>query len=59
MFDAKMLLDPFEEQLDLAAVFVERTDRGGQQGELVGQKHPASFRFLGPRWGAAEMNRIL
>ncbi len=37
--DAKMRLDPLEEQLDLPAALVERTDRQGRELEMVGQKH--------------------
>jgi hypothetical protein len=33
-----MLLDPFEEQLDLPATLVESADGSGGQGELVGEK---------------------
>ena len=36
--DAQMLLDPLEEQLDLPAALVEGTDRGGRQGEVVGEE---------------------
>jgi hypothetical protein len=33
-----MLLDPFEEQLDMPMVLVERADRGGRQGHLIGEE---------------------
>ena len=38
MFDAQMLLDPFEEQFHLPAQLVERADRGGRKVEGIGQK---------------------
>ena len=37
--DAQMLLDPFEEQLDLPTVLVECSDHQWRQGRVVGQKH--------------------
>ncbi len=37
--DAQVLLDPFEEQLDLPAAFVEPCDGERRQGEVVCQKH--------------------
>ncbi len=36
--DAQVLLDPFEEQLDLPAAFVEPCDGERRQGEVVGQE---------------------
>src|SRR6202049_2951774 len=33
-----MLLDPLEEQLDLPAALVEGANRGGRQGEVVGEE---------------------
>ncbi len=35
---AQVLLDPFEEELDLPAVFVQGCDGGGRQTGVVGQK---------------------
>jgi len=37
--DLEVLLDPFEEQLDLPAGLVDLSDRGGGQSEVVGQEH--------------------
>ena len=37
--DAQMLLDPLEEQLDMPAALVERSDGQGRQRRVVGQKH--------------------
>jgi hypothetical protein len=34
-----MLLDPFEEQLDLPARFVKLGDGEGVEGEIVGEEH--------------------
>jgi hypothetical protein len=36
--DAQVLLDPFEEQLDLPAALIESADGSGGKGELVGEK---------------------
>ena len=41
LLDAKMLLDPLEEQLDLPAAFVKRADGQRGQIELVAQKNHA------------------
>jgi hypothetical protein len=38
VLDAQVLLDPFEEELDLPAVFVQGCDGGGRQAGVVGQK---------------------
>ena len=38
-FDSQMLLDPFEEQLDLPSAFVQRADCQRRQRELIGQEH--------------------
>ena len=43
LLDPQMLLDPFEEQLDLSTAFVESADRGRGQCELVGEKHQCLF----------------
>ena len=37
--DAQVLLDPFEEQLNLPEAFVERGDGQGRQCRVVGKKH--------------------
>src|SRR3546814_6086090 len=37
--DAQVLLDPFEEQLDLPALAIQGADRRGGQGELIGEQH--------------------
>ena len=37
--DAQMLLDSFEEQLDLPTALFECGDHQWQQGRVVGQKH--------------------
>ena len=38
MLDAQVLLDPFEEEFDLPAVFVEGCDGGGRRTGVVGQE---------------------
>jgi hypothetical protein len=38
LFDAQVLLDPFEEQLDLPTAAIQLRDRQWWQGEVVGQK---------------------
>jgi hypothetical protein len=40
-----MLFDPFEEQFDLPAAFVERADRRGRQPDQVGEEHQGFSRF--------------
>jgi len=37
-FDSQVLLDPFEEQLDLPSALVELRDGRGRQGEVVGKE---------------------
>ena len=38
MFDAQVLLDPFEKQFDLPALFVKGSDGRGWQYEIVGEE---------------------
>ena len=38
LFDAQMLLDPFEEQFDFPAGFVNLANDQGGEGEVIGQK---------------------
>lgn len=38
-FDAKVLLDPLEEQLHLPAAAIQRADRERGQPEVVGEEH--------------------
>jgi uncharacterized protein YfiM (DUF2279 family) len=49
--DAQVLLDPFEEQLNLPAAFVERCDGSHRQCSVVGQEHQRLACF-----GVAEAN---
>jgi len=45
-FDAQVLLDPFEKQLDLPAIAIELGDRGGWEAEVVSQAAaPADLRM--------------
>ena len=44
--DAQVLLDPFEEQLDLPALTVQVGNEFWLQGEVVGQKRDAFARFV-------------
>ena len=57
--DAKMLLDPLEEQLDLPAALVERTERQGRELEMVGQKHQGLGCFGVLESDAAQVLRIM
>ena len=43
--DAQMALDPFEEEFDLPATFVEGRDGDRRQGEVVGEKHQGPLLF--------------
>lgn len=40
-FDTKMLLDPFEKQLDLPAATIKLGDGERRQDEIVGEEHQA------------------
>ena len=44
--DAQVLLDPFEEQLDLPALSIQIGNEFGPQGKVVGQKRDALARFV-------------
>src|SRR5712691_6500903 len=57
--DAKMLLDPLEEQLDLPAALVEGADGGRWQGELVGKEHQRLARFCILEADAPQMLRVI
>src|SRR5271155_2487613 len=54
-----MLLDPFEEQFDLPATFVESADGRRWQAELVGEEHQRSSRFGVPQADAPQVFRIM
>jgi len=43
VLDAQVLLDPFEKEFDLPAVFVEGCDGGGRQNGVVGQEEQRFF----------------
>ena len=47
--DTHVLLDPFEEQLDLPATSVKLCDRQCRQCEVVGQKNQVSVLLDAPR----------
>ena len=36
--DVQVLLDPFEEQLNLPALFVDRRNGGGAEAKMIGEK---------------------
>ena len=57
--DPQMLLDPFEEQFDLPAAFVERADGRGRQPELVGEEHQRSPRFGVPQADAPQVFGVM
>src|SRR5690349_9850719 len=54
-----MLLDPFEEQFDLPAAFVERADGRGRQPELVGEEHQLLSRFGVPEADAPQVFGVM
>ena len=58
-FDTQMPLDPFEEQFDLPAAFVERADGRGRKPELVGEEHQRSSRFGVPEADAPQVFGIM
>lgn len=45
LLDTKVLLDPFEEQLDLPAAFVQSSDGQGRQACVVGQEDQSLLGF--------------
>ena len=55
-FDTQMLLDPFEEQLDLPAALVQRRDDQGRQRSVVGQEDQ---RFAGFWVFEADASQVL
>src|SRR5271168_3374631 len=54
-----MLLDPFEEQFDLPATFVESADGRRWQAELVGEEHQRSSRLGVPQADAPQVFGIV
>ena len=63
LFDTKMLLDPFEEQLHLPAALVECADGGCRQGEVVGKEHQpfvglGVFELDAPQWRVEVLARV-
>src|SRR5438270_4301382 len=57
--DAKVLLDPLEEQLNLPARLVERADGGCRQSKLVAQEHQRLGAFGIPQPDATQMIGIM
>lgn len=45
LLDAKMLLDPFEEQFDLPTVSIQLGNAQGGKVEVVGEKHKSLVVF--------------
>ena len=54
-----MLLDPFEEQLDLPAASVQLGNGQCRQGEVVGQKHKAPVVVLVEEADPSKLFRIV
>ena len=44
-FDLEVLLDPFEQQLDLPAFFVKGGDLAGRAGQVIGDQDERGFVF--------------
>ena len=59
MFDAQILLDPFEKQFDSPALFIERGDRCCGQHKVVGQEHQTLARFWIAERDAPQVLRIV
>ena len=57
--DAKMLLDPLEEQLDLPAALIKRTHGEGRELEMVGHKHQGLVGFGILESDATQVLRIM
>src|SRR6202035_1994201 len=58
-FDPQVLLDPFEEQFDLPAAFVERGDGGRRQPELIGEEYQLLSRFGVPEADAPQVFGVM
>src|SRR5271166_6827945 len=58
-FDPQMLLDPFEEQFDLPAAFVECADGGSRQPELIGEEYQLLSRFGVPEADAPQVFGVM
>ena len=58
-FDAQMLLDPFEEQLDLPTAFVKLRDGQGWDFEIAGEEAKALVVFLVIKCDVAQILRIV
>jgi hypothetical protein len=57
--DAKMLLDPLEEQFDLPAVLVKRTDCQCRELKMIGEKHQGLAGFGILESDATQVLRIM
>ena len=57
-FDAQVLLDPLEEQLDVPAALVERGDGGGREPEMVGQKDEDLAGFQVAEADSSQLGRV-
>lgn len=56
--DPQMLLDPFEEQLDMPAAAVQFGDDVSRKSEVVRQKHQALFPLGVPKADTTQLSRI-
>jgi hypothetical protein len=54
-----VLLDPFEEQLDLPAAFLEPGDGQRRQGEVVGQEDEGVSGLRVAKFDAAQLVRVV
>src|SRR6202045_4208102 len=52
-------MSPFEEQFDLPAAFVERSDGGSRQPELIGEEHQLLSRFGVPEADAPQVFGVM
>ncbi len=59
LFDAQVLLDPFEEQLDLPPALIQRADCRWLQIELIAQEHQGLFGFWIPEADSSEVVGII
>jgi len=57
--DPEVLLDPFEEQLDLPPAFVQLCDGQGWQDKVVGQEDQAFVRFRVVELDPSDLFRVL
>jgi hypothetical protein len=57
--DTQVLLQRFEEQLDLPALAVDDGDGGGSKAAIIGEKHHTALLFLVPDFDATQKQIVV